>query len=363
MLQAAIAAKHHLAKPTAARLHARDIAELNNDAGQEFLSAIYSNLQVYREVVEPNVEEKDRVFATNIQKVIYRVVKQSQETARELDHASKDKQSKPADLRALEDKLGECAQWLNGFQLALMNRLLLRQFPRLGRDGDIAFVQSPTGQAEISEIKLRSDIGPIQMHYDSDPELDWPVSNGETKLLEELFEPRGENPGPTHRPSLALLLACRERRLDVVVTCLDYSADPTVVDGYGLGTIHNAIGTADGHDSPETLKILALLIDHGVEASARDSTKERFRPLHRAAMTKNVSATRFLLDKDPEMVNLVDAEGRTALYQACATPNQKMALVKELIERHADFAGKPRPLMPDCRGQSIGRYLDEKGLE
>lgn len=160
------------------------------------------------------------------------------------------------------------------------------------------------------------------------------------------------------------MLACRERRLDVVVTCLDYSADPTVVDGDGLGTIHNAIGTADiEHDSPETLDILAVLIDHGVEASARDATKERFRPLHRAAMTKNVSATRFLLDKDPEMVNLVDAEGRTALYQACATPNQKMALIRELMGRHADFAGKPRPLMPDCHGQSIGRYLDEKGLK
>ncbi|KAL8827405.1 MAG: hypothetical protein Q9191_003201 [Dirinaria sp. TL-2023a] len=351
VLQAAIAAKDRLAKPTAARMHARDIAELNNDAGQEFLAAIYSNLQVYREVVEPNVEERDRVFASNIHKAIYKVIKQSQETAQELDHASKDKQVKPADLRALEDKLRECAQWLNGFQLSLMNRLLLRQFPRLGRDGDIAFVQPPTEQTEISEITLRSDIEPIRIPYDSDLELDWPVSNGDTKLLEELFESRGETP------------ACRERRPEVVITCLDYSADPTVVGEDGLGTIHNAIGTADvEHDSPEALEILTLLIDHGVEASAPDSTEQRFRPLHRAAMTKNVSATRFLLDKDPEMVNLVDAEGKTALYQACATPNQKMALVKELMEKGADFADKPRPLMPDYHGQSIGRYLDAKGL-
>lgn len=106
-----------------------------------------------------------------------------------------------------------------------------------------------------------------------------------------------------------------------------------------------------------------MLIDQGVDASAPDFTKEQLRPLHRAVMTKNVSATKFLLKKGPDMVNLVDAEGKTALYHACATPNQKMALIEELVGKHADFAGKPRPPMPDCDGQAIARYLDTRDLK
>ena len=105
-----------------------------------------------------------------------------------------------------------------------------------------------------------------------------------------------------------------------------------------------------------------MLIKNRVEASACDDTKEQLRPLHRAAITKNVSATRFLLAKNPGMVNMVDAEGRTALYHACATPNQKMALVEELVNRKADFGGMARPHITDCDGQSIIRYLDGKDL-
>lgn len=116
-------------------------------------------------------------------------------------------------------------------------------------------------------------------------------------------------------------------------------------------------------EPPEIVDILTLLIRQGVKASARDFTKEQLRPLHRAAITKNVSATRFLLEKDPDMVNLVDAEGKTALYQACLTPNQKVALVEELLNKNADFAGKPRPPMPDHDGQLIARCLDERKIE
>ena len=106
-----------------------------------------------------------------------------------------------------------------------------------------------------------------------------------------------------------------------------------------------------------------MLIENRVEASDCDYTKERLRPLHRAAITKNVSATRFLLKKNPGMVNLVDAEGRTALYHACATPNQKQPLVEELVNRRADFGGMARPPMTGCDGQSIIRYLDGKHIK
>lgn len=169
---------------------------------------------------------------------------------------------------------------------------------------------------------------------------------------------------PTSRQSLALLLACRERLPSIVELCLVRFADPTVTGDDGLGAIHNAIGTADVmQESSETREILAMLIDKGVDPSACDCTEEQLRPLHRAAMTKNVDATKFLLRKCPDKVNLVDAQGRTALYHACATPNQKMLLIKELVHRNANFASKPRPPMPDRDGREIAGYLDGKGLK
>ena len=169
---------------------------------------------------------------------------------------------------------------------------------------------------------------------------------------------------PTSRQSLALLLACQKRLPKVVKLCLDKFADPTVTGDDGLGAIHNAIGTADVvQEASETRDILAMLIDKGVDPSACDCTKERLRPLHRAAMWRKVGATRFLLERYPDNVNLVDAEGRTALYHACETPNQKQPLIEELVHRGANFAGKPRPPMPDRDGRKIARYLDGMNLK
>lgn len=110
-------------------------------------------------------------------------------------------------------------------------------------------------------------------------------------------------------------------------------------------------------------EILTLLIDQGVEPSARDYTKEQLRPLHHAVMAKNVSVTRFLLEKDPDMINLVDGEGKTALYHACTTPDQNPALIKELVTKKADFGCQARPPpMRDHGGQEIARYLDKENL-
>ncbi|KAL8719790.1 MAG: hypothetical protein Q9225_003251 [Loekoesia sp. 1 TL-2023] len=364
-LQAANTAKGRSAKLAQSRLRAKDIAELHNAAGQGLFPAIYTNLNLYQEVVEPNDDGKDQEFASNLQS-IYRTLKESQETAQELYNASKGMRSNPEDLKAMEDKLGVHALHLINSQLSLMFRFLLQQlqFQRLGRDGGVALVPTLTEQSESSASTPGLDIEPIKVSYDGDPQLDWPIGKGDAALLETLFDPQGNNTKPTSRPSLALLLACRERLPTVVKLCLDYSADPTVTGEDGLGAIHNAIGTADVlHEPPAVKEILNMLIDQGVDASAPDSTKEKLRPLHRAVMTKNVSATKFLLEKNPDMVNMVDAEGKTALYHACATPNQKMALIEELVDKHADFAGKPRPLMPDCDGQAITRYLDKKDFK
>ena len=120
VMQAAIAAIGRLESPTGPRLHARSIAELHSEASQEWFSAIYSNLQLYQEVVEPNVEEQDRAFASNVRTNVYRMVTKSQETIDQLLAASRDQRSRPEDLRALEDKLGEYAKYLNNFQVSLM---------------------------------------------------------------------------------------------------------------------------------------------------------------------------------------------------------------------------------------------------
>ena len=129
----------------------------------------------------------------------------------------------------------------------------------------------------------------------------------------------------------------------------------------GLGAIHNAVGTEDRMtDPPEIPQILSMLIDQGVAAATRDSTNEQLTPLHRAAMTKNVLATKLLLEKDPGMINLVDKEGKTALYHACAQPNQKLMLVEVLLDRDASFADKAQPPMPDHHGQEIERLINER---
>lgn len=72
--------------------------------------------------MEPYVDENDRLFASNVQKRIYKTVEKIQETAQELYDASKSKQSKSKDLllRKMEDELEIYARHLNNDQLYLM---------------------------------------------------------------------------------------------------------------------------------------------------------------------------------------------------------------------------------------------------
>ena len=120
VLQAAITANDRSARLEQPRVHARTVAELHNDVGQEQFLAIYLNLRKYREVVEQHVDENDRLFALIVQKRIYRTVEKIQETAKELYNASKNRQSKPEDLRAMEYRLETYARHLNNDQLYLM---------------------------------------------------------------------------------------------------------------------------------------------------------------------------------------------------------------------------------------------------
>lgn len=130
-MQAAITVKDRSAKPKEARIRARDIAELHDDLGQTLFSNIDSTLRLYQDVVESNVDEKHRVLASNLRKSVDRTVKESRETARALYNASRDKRSKPENLRAMEDKLDECAKYLNSSLLNMtMSVPYHRSFPQ-----------------------------------------------------------------------------------------------------------------------------------------------------------------------------------------------------------------------------------------
>lgn len=119
VLQTVVQAKDSSAKPTVLRAHAKNIAELHNEVGQAQYSAIYSVLQRYRDIVEPNVSEEDRLVISNLQKSIYRNIRTSQDIAQQLGRASKAERSKPEDLSALKNELGECAKYLNNDLLLL----------------------------------------------------------------------------------------------------------------------------------------------------------------------------------------------------------------------------------------------------
>ena len=120
VLQAAITAKDRSAKLEQPRVHARTVAELHGDIGREQFLAIYLNLEKYRAVVEPYVDENDRIFASTVQKRIYRTVEKIQETAQELYKASENNQRKPEDLTAMEYRLETYARRLNNDQQYLM---------------------------------------------------------------------------------------------------------------------------------------------------------------------------------------------------------------------------------------------------
>lgn len=234
-----------MAKPTEARVHAKNIAELND----ELFAAIYSNLQLYEEVVVQSVDEKDQVFASNVQRSIYKIIKKSQETAQELHNAGEEKS------RALQCKFGEYARYLNNFQLSMTksvafsftenfssltpcSRLLLQNFQRLGRDGDIAFLNTPTAPSESLSVTLRSDIEPIRVRYEDDLQLkrafdrkDTTTTTTTTTMLESLFDSQDNNT-VSHRSTGDPHTVCSLNHLSIIQAsptrasiCINSNAD------------------------------------------------------------------------------------------------------------------------------------------
>ena len=52
----------------------------------------------------------------------------------------------------------------------------------------MAFYQPSTYQSETASTSLRGNIRPIKVSYDGDPQLEWPISKGDTALLKQIFD-------------------------------------------------------------------------------------------------------------------------------------------------------------------------------
>ena len=77
-------------------------------------------------------------------------------------------------------------------------------------------------------------------------------------------------------------------------------------------------------------------------------------------MTGNYYAAKYLLEEAPGIVNLTDANKKTALYHACEHHSPNERLVKLLLEKKGTFGKRPRPkLQNHPRYQKIRRMLDE----
>ena len=120
-LQAVVQAKDSSARSTDLRVYAKNIADLHNEVGRAQYLAIYSVLKRFRDIVEPNVGEDDRLVISNLRMSINTNISTSQDIVQRLGSARKSR-----DLSALESELGECAKYLNNDLLLLQLSVTLR---------------------------------------------------------------------------------------------------------------------------------------------------------------------------------------------------------------------------------------------
>ena len=79
---------------------------------------------MFKNLVTPNVSEDDRIFATNLQRRLRRLIKSHQELSHQLRDESKNKKSKVEDLKLLQSLLHQNTTELNGVQLALQTSVI-----------------------------------------------------------------------------------------------------------------------------------------------------------------------------------------------------------------------------------------------
>ena len=118
-LQATFPTKEGGARDRGVRASAKSIAELHGSIGEEWFASIYSNLELYQQEVEPNVDGRDRAFAKNMRKSIYLTMERSRETAKELQNALQNRNSSEQ-IQRMQGDLEEYAKYLNHFQVSMM---------------------------------------------------------------------------------------------------------------------------------------------------------------------------------------------------------------------------------------------------
>ena len=163
------------------------------------------------------------------------------------------------------------------------------------------------------------------------------------------------------RKASALLLACRYRKKDIVRSLLSSDAAIDLTDDNGLGVLHCTIGKAEILNESlegEIVDILRLLVEYKARVSTGDESELKQQPLHYCAMTGKCLAAEYILSVDPDVINLADGNGKTALYHACEHLSPKEKLVKLLLKKNATFGEKNRPNLHNVRHQRICKMLD-----
>ena len=119
-----------------------------------------------------------------------------------------------------------------------------------------------------------------------------------------------------------------------------------MTDERGLGVVHSTFGTAeDIIERAEVIEILEMLIEHRASISAADKTKGRRRPIHYCAIFGNYKAAKLLLSADVRIINQPDADGKTALYHACAHHSPNPEMIKLFLRNRANLGGKNPPMI------------------
>ncbi|KAL8696286.1 MAG: hypothetical protein Q9201_007734, partial [Fulgogasparrea decipioides] len=393
LLQATITANGHFDGSAKSKdlKQAREAA----NTSQRLFKAIYDNLGAYYQDVEPKLDAEVRRGVAEIIKPIEDIIKGSEQTVKQLQRAISDRSISRKNLQVYQDELRTNDKRLNDWQMTFSMRLQLYSFRWQSPVGLDSELQRPRPPSEASTLepsrsttssdrpRLESRVSSpslfqsssitvesVHSREESDGYIDISkerlrraVEKGDAEQVEALITSTWDEHGSATRASLALILACRYRKEKIVKLCLAHDPDTTLTDEQGLPCIHAVIGTADVDTEPSSISsILTLLLDHGVHVCCPDSTPEKLLPLHRCAMTKNISAAQLLLKQDQKIINIVDGIGKTALWHAVSQPSQKPKLVKLLVKKGGHFGSGKRPSLSGSKKEVISGILGKNNL-
>jgi ankyrin repeat protein len=120
----------------------------------------------------------------------------------------------------------------------------------------------------------------------------------------------------------ALHFAARAGFVDVVDVLLRHHADVNALDNRGRSALMEACHGGPWKHEPAD-EIVQRLLDHGAQID-----------LFQAAAMGRTDLVASLLDRDASLLDIPDAQGKTALFHAAH--NNRLAAVKLLVERGAD---------------------------